>query len=76
MRYTYNIHLDERDEFYATVSGPDNSEVFAIVGIEAMQDLIECGFMKHYKDTERLETYLKSIGLLKAKDELYSEFKE
>jgi len=61
--FQYCINLDERGEFYADVRNANDKTVFEI-NTEDMQQLCEDGFMKHTKDIQGLQSYLKSMRII------------
>lgn len=60
----YNINLDERGDFSATVYDGTDKEVFSISSMEELNQLTEDGFMKHGRDVVGLREYLVNVGML------------
>jgi len=63
--YEYYINLDERGEFSADVRDPDGKTV-----VEFGEGIFEDGFMRNKNDVSGLESYLKSVKILKSADRL------
>jgi hypothetical protein len=68
--YFYWIDMDERGEFSAHVDNPHGKTVFEIPDAEAMEDLIQDGFMRHTSDIDDLAEYLKDRGIMGKNDTL------
>jgi hypothetical protein len=64
--FHYFIDLDERGEFHADVRNKNGDTVFEIDGFDFFED----GWMKHKKDLDGLEWYLKDLGIMKKGDRL------
>lgn len=62
--FEYYINLNERGEFSADVRNHKGNTVFAIPTIEELENLIDAGFMKYFKDTENLRDYLVSLDII------------
>ena len=61
----YFINLDERGEFFADVRDSEDNTIYEIkTNEEGTINLIDDGFMKHTKDINGLEKYLKQIGII------------
>lgn len=68
--FFYWIDADERGEFSARVNNPHGKEVFSIPDAEAMEDLIQDGFMRNTGDIDGLAEYLKDMGVMAKNDVL------
>lgn len=66
--FFYWIDADERGEFSARVNNPHGKEVFSIPDAEAMEDLIQDGFMRNTGDIDGLAEYLKDMGVMAKND--------
>lgn len=72
--FTYQIDLNERGSFRASVSSPDGKTVFTIrAGNELGEDetsIFEDGYMKHIHDMKGLKEYLVQMGIMSEEDKL------
>ncbi|MBU3720550.1 MAG: hypothetical protein FGM22_07290 [Burkholderiaceae bacterium] len=68
--FFYWIDIDERGEFSAHVDNPHGKTVFEIPNAEAMEDLIQDGFMRHTSDIDGLAEYLQDMGVMAKGDTL------
>lgn len=68
--FFYWIDLDERGYFQATVYNPQGKEVLEIPDAEEMELMIDHGFMRHGRDINGLEEYLKDMGVMAKSDKL------
>lgn len=78
MKYEYHINIDERGSFLADVrkGNANGKTVFEIrAGNELGEyesSIFEDGYMKHKDDMVGLKSYLVSLKILKAKDEIFN----
>lgn len=72
--FTYQIDLNERGSFRASVSSPDGNTVFIIkAGNELGEDesnIFEDGYMKNIHDMKGLKEYLVQMGVMSEEDKL------
>jgi hypothetical protein len=79
-KYNYTYH-EERGEFHASVEDSNGKTIWEVHYPDFYEDdesgelvesstIFEDGYMKYQNDIDGLEKYLKSIGVLKANDEL------
>ena len=70
--FNYQIDLNERGSFRASVSSPDGETVFTIrAGNELGEDeasIFEDGYMKHIHDMKGLKEYLVQMGVMSKDD--------
>ena len=63
-RYYYHIDMDERGEFHSHLEDRNNKVVWDSGETQDMIDNIESGFMKHARDVDGLELWLKSLDII------------
>lgn len=63
--YGYCINLDERGEFYADLRNAHQETVWEI-RVDQGEDIedVSGGYMRHRRDHQGLETWLKDIGVI------------
>lgn len=78
----YVVNLDERGGFYADVRAFDGRTVFEVRGGNELSEddssLVDDGFMSSFRDTDGLQEYLRSMGVIADSCEVVSgsEFDE
>jgi len=77
-KYKYRIDLDERGSFRAGVEDEAGNDVFTVLGGDELDEdkpsLIEDGFMDDLTDIESLETHLKYLNVIGAKDKIVRNY--
>lgn len=74
-KFGYVIDVEERGEFVADVRQEDGTSVFEVRNAqgEDESDLVQDGYMKHFRDIDGLAEYLQdTMGVMLSNDELLS----
>ena len=71
--YFYQIHLNERGSFHATVETWKGDTVYTLKSEGGELSQVEDGFMDNYEDVSGLEKYLKSINIIPDNAEILAE---
>jgi hypothetical protein len=73
VNYTYQVNLNERGLFYASVLNERGDEVYTVRSnddLDGTIDAVTDGWMEHAEDLHGLEAYLTYLGILQNGDSL------